>query len=185
MSGRKRRGGFARFCAAAIGLMCALVLSVLFYGAVVYQLSDGGGGAEQEKQTATAAPLEQGVSVARMFPGALLALSQGELIQESAQDIRIGAQTCRVVTRRYLLEDGREVRAISASPADYLRRLSQEGYIPQLITGFLLAEMDAAYETRDEEGILIAGGGDYIYMIEGAADEEAMYELGAGAYLEE
>lgn len=185
MSGRRRRGGFARFWAAAIGLMCALVLSALFYGAVVYQLSDGGDGAEQVKQTATAAPLEQGASAAQMFPGALLALLQGELIQESAQDIQMGAQTCRVVTRRYLLEDGREVRAISASPADYLRRLSQEGYVPELITGFLLAGMEAAYEIREEEGILIARSGDAVYMIEGAADEEAMYELGADAYLEE
>ena len=63
-------------------------------------------------------------------------------------------------------------------------RLSEEKWTAQLVTGFTLAGLDAVYSVRGEEGLLSARAGDRIYMLRAPVDEQALYVLGAGAYLE-
>lgn len=187
MAGRRRgRERISQMLAALVGLGCALVLGAVFYATMVYQL------AGEERATspevgpaASPAPLVQGASVQALFPGALLALGSGELSGQHAQDVRMGGMTCRVVTRTYVLEDGSRALAVSATPAAYLERLAQEGWTPQLITGFVVQDMEAVYALLDQRGMLYARSGDCAYMIEANAGEQAMYALGASAYLEE
>lgn len=147
------------------GLMCAAALALLFYGAMVYQTPS---------VVESPAAQEDGV----------LAINQGQLLSENTASARYGGQDCTVLERTYALESGAQATAITASPAAYLERLSQEGYEPQLITGFSLAGMDAVYALRGGECLLAARQGNTIYMIGTAADEQAVYALGAQAYLE-
>lgn len=184
MGGRKRMSVAVQLTTAVIGFLCAVVLAALFYGAMAYQMADGGETGAQGMPAATPAPLVQGASAAQMFPGPLLALSDGTLEQEVVQDIDVGGTVCRVVTRSYVMESGESAEAVSAYPADYLRVMAQEGYTPQLITGFLVAGLEAVYEIRGEDALLAARDGEYVYMIGSAAQEQAIYALGAGAALE-
>lgn len=169
-----------------IGIACALALGAIFYGAMAYQLAGGedGGARQTQAVQATPAPLAQGADAAAMYPGALLTLSDAQLVNETAEDVRMGGTLCRVATRTYTLEDGTQAEAVSAYPGAYLERLSQEGFTPQLITGFVLARLDAAYAVRGQEGMLVARDGERVYMIRCAADEQLAYALGAAAYLE-
>lgn len=154
----------------AIGLACALVLAAVFYGAMAYQLA---GERPQEAQAAAAAG-----------ENALLALADAQLISETAAAEEMGGMTCTVVTRIYRTESGLEAEAISASPAAYIERLSEEKWTAQLITGFVLAGMDAVYSVRGEEGLLSCRDGENIYMLRGRADEQTLYSLGAGTFLQ-
>lgn len=149
-----------------IGLLCALALGLLFYGAMVYQTPEG----EADL------PLTQA--------GGVLALSGAQLLSERTEEARYGGQTCKALVRTYQLESGAQAEAVSASPAAYLERLSREGYEPQLITGFTLAGMDAVYALRGGEGLLAARQGENVYMMIAQADEQTVYVLGAQAYLE-
>ena len=54
----------------------------------------------------------------------------------------------------------------------------------QLVTGYVLAGMDALYAVENGVGILAARDGDFIYLIEAEAGESALYALGAAAGLE-
>ena len=182
MSTRKKRSRLLGGLTAVLGFACALVLGALFYGSMVYQHA-GEQPAEGARLTQTPAPLGT-ADAAAQFPGAALALSGGTLIHEAAEDVRVGGQTCRVLTRTYQLEDGTLARAVSAAPAAYLEWLAQEGFMPQLITGFIVAGMDAVCEARGEETALAARNGDFVYLILATAQEQAMYALGAGALLE-
>lgn len=188
MSGKTKKHALAGALTGLIGLMCALVLGVLFYGTMVYQLagSQEGGGRVQASAEATPAPLVQGADAASLFPGALLALDPGaaQEVSATAQDVSVGGAVCRVVTRSYVLEDGTVARALSATPAAYLERLSGSGVQMQLITGFVLAGMDALCAAQDGVTILAARDGDFVYMIEAEAQQQAIYALGAGAKLE-
>ena len=96
----------------------------------------------------------------------------------------MGGQTCRVVTRSYTLADGSTARALSATPAAYLERLSAEGVQMQLITGFVVAGMDAVYALENGTAVLAARDGDFVYLIEAETNEQALYALGAAASLE-
>jgi len=154
-----------------LGLCCALVLGVLFYGAMAYQLADG---AAQKEQ---ALPPQEA--------GALLALSDAELLEERTEIRTAGGQECLVTTRVYALEGGRRAEAISASPAAYIEILSEESYAAQLITGFTLAGFDAVYALSGGRCALYARDGECAYLLFAPADEQAAYALGAAAYLEE
>ena len=145
-----------------------MVLGLLFYGAMVYQTPDDNAG--------TAVQAQQ--------QGSALALAGAQLISEQTVAARYGGQDCVALERTYSLESGAQAKAITASTAAYLERLSQEEYVPQLITGFTLAGMDAVYALRGEECLLAARQGDMVYMISAGADEQAIYALGAQAYLE-
>ena len=153
-----------------IGLACALVLAAVFYGAMAYQLADGA--------------LEGAQAISVQESGALLALSDAQLIAENLQQQEIGGALCTVTTRTYRTDAGVEAEAVSASPAAYIARLSDEGWTAQLITGFALAGMDAVYSLRGGEALLAAREGDWVYVLSARADEQTMYALGAGAYLE-
>ena len=161
--GKKRTTG--AILASVTGLMCAAVLGLLFYGAMVYQTPEAGEGAAPQA-------------------GGVLALAQAQLLSEKTVQVRYGGQDCTALERTYALESGAQVQSITASPAAYLERLSQEGYEPQLITGFTLAGMDAVYALRGGECLLAARQGEMVYMICAQANEQAVYALGAEAYLE-
>ena len=103
----------------------------------------------------------------------------------AAQDVRVGGAVCRVVTRSYTLADGSTARALSATPAAYLERLTGSGVQMQLITGYVLADMDALCVVEGATSILAARDGDFIYMIETEAGDSALYALGAAAVLEQ
>lgn len=179
MSAKKKRSRLLGGLTAVLGFACALVLGALFYGSMVYQHA-GERPAEGARLTQTPAPLG---TAGAQFPGAALELSEGTLIHEAAEDVRVGGEVCRVLTRTYRLEDGTQARAVSAAPAAYLEWLAQEGFAPQLITGFIVAGMDAVCEARGEETALAARNGDFVYLILATAQEQAMYALGAGASL--
>ena len=180
MSAKKKRSRLLGGLTAVLGFACALVLGALFYGSMVYQHA-GERPAEGARLTQTPAPLG---TAGAQFPGAALELSEGTLIRETAEDARVGGEVCRVLTRTYQLADGTRAQAVSAAPAIYLEWLPQEGFAPQLITGFVVAGMDAVCEMRGEEMALAARDGDFVYLVLAAVQEQTMYALGAGASLE-
>ena len=153
-----------------IGLAFALVLGGVFYGAMAYQLL---GTPEQNDETAV---------ISR--PDALLRIADAQMISQQTTLQEFGGETCTVTTRIYRAADGTQIEAVSASPAAYIERLSEEGWTPQLVTGFALAGMEAVYSLRGEEAMLCARADDRIYMLRAAAGEQRIYTLGAGAVLE-
>ena len=169
MRAKRKEGCAARAMIALLGLLCALALGAMFYATMVYQL--GGEGAPAREDGAGGGT-------------ALLSLADGALLREETGEQTYGGQTCRVVTREYVLVNGASVLAVSASPAAYVERLSQEGWQPQLVTGFMLAGLDAVYELRGERAMLLARDGDTVYLIEGSVSEQELYALGVGATLE-
>ena len=86
-----------------------------------------------------------------------------------------------MITRTYLREDGLQVNAISACPDAYVQRFAQEGFVPQLVTGFSIAQLDAVYALGKAQSALYARQGTCIYVIEAQTDEQTLYELGAQA----
>lgn len=150
-----------------IGVACVLFLGAAFYGVMAYQLADG-----PQKSAETASQ------------SALLALADVELIAEQTVMQEMGGETCTVTTRTYRTADGLEIEMVSASPAAYAERLSEEKWTAQLVTGFTLAGLEAVYSVRGEEGLLTARAGERIYMLRASVDEQALYVLGADAYLE-
>lgn len=186
MSGRKKQTWLAQALVALAGFLCALVLGGVFYATMVYQLAgESTEGQAASAQPAAIAPLSQAESVQAQFPGPLLAISGGTLLLEQAQDVDVGGVRCRVVTRTYALADDRRVQAVSATPAAYLERLSAENWQAQLITGFVVGDMEAVYTLSGTRGMLSARDGAYIYMIEAEVDEQTLYALGTAAYLEQ
>ncbi|MBR5289292.1 MAG: hypothetical protein IKU34_12005 [Clostridia bacterium] len=180
MKKRKKRG-LAWALSVALGFVCALVLGVLFYGVMVYQL--GGQVVEAAPaQQATAAPLGSSAETASLFPGPLLSLP-GEAQEESVRDELRGGELCRVVSRTYVVENT-QVTAVSAFPAAYLAMLAEESFSPQLVTGFSLAGLDAVLERKGEVSMLAAREGNRVYLLAAQADEQTLYSLGAAAMLE-
>lgn len=169
LKAKKRKKRVSGAIAAAVGFLCAAVLGALFYGAMVYQAPD--------------VP-ESGMAADVQEEGGVLALEGGQLLSEQTVEAGYGGQTCTALVRTYRMEDGAQAEAITASPCAYLERLTQEGWTPQLITGFTLAGLDAVYALRGDECLLAARQGDTVYMIRAGADEQAAYALGAGACLE-
>ena len=168
-----------------LGLACALVLGGMFYAAMAYQLSGDGLTAQQSAaQLPSPAPLAPGMAAEQLFPGALLGIEGMQPVSERVQDVQTGGRICRVITRSYALEGGGEAEAVSAYPAAYLERMAADGYAPQLITGFVLAGMDAVYALKDERCALYAREGDCVYAVFMPAGEQEAYALGAAAYLE-
>jgi len=166
MAAKRRRLTVSGVIAALLGFVCALVLCVLFYGAMVYQLA----GEPEDVQEAAVT--------------GLLALSSGTLLEETTAQQEVGGALCSVTTRVYALADGAQARAITATPAAYLERLTARDVEMQLITGFVIDDLDAVYARSGNMGILAARSGDTVYMIEGAQDQQALYELGALAKTE-
>ena len=186
MKGKARRITLGSVISWLFGLACALALGAVFYGAMAYQLTgEGAKTAVQSGAKEMPAPLAPGLSSAALYPGPLLALSGAQLIEEKARDEIFGGEACRVITRTYALPSGAQASAISAYPAAYLERMAQQGYVSQLITGFVIADMDAVYALKGEEALLCARNVDYVYMIEATADEQSVYALGMAAYFEE
>ncbi len=172
---KKKKRGIAWAFSMLLGFICALVLGALFYGAMVYQL----GGDVQDTLTGQASVQAEERAG---FSGRRLALA-GELTGEDVRDVLVDDVICRVVTRTYRVGEG-TATAVSASPAAYLTRLAQEGFVPQLITGFSLAGLDAVCEMKDGRRLLVAREGENVYLLEAQADEQTLYALGAGASLE-
>ena len=114
----------------------------------------------------------------------VLTLAGASLVSEQTKAERRGGRDCTVLSRLYQLEDGKQAEAITAQPAAYIERLSEEGFTPQLITGFVLAGMDAVYAVRGEEAMLCAREGETVYLLLTRADEQTLYALGASAGLE-
>lgn len=181
MRGKRKRSRVAGALAALLGFVCALILGALFYGTMVYQLAgeEDAGPVREEAQPDSGA---QAGGVA--FPGRLLALGEGELTQEHTAEETVDGVRCTVVERVYTLGDGTRVSAVSASPAAYMARLAELGYVPQLVTGFALAELGAVCEARGQERLLAAREGDCVYFIAAEASEQTMLALGASATLE-
>ena len=148
---------------------------------MVYQLA-GETDAKAAVHTRTPAPLEPGKNAGELFPGPLLSLD-AQLIDERAQDVIYGGETCRVVSRTYDV-GGVKATAVSAYPAVSFEKLAAEGFVPQLVTGFSLAGLDAVCERRGEDGLLAAKDGQLAYFLQAQADDQTLYALGAGAFLE-
>ena len=184
---RRNKRGFSLGSVISLlfGLCCALVLGGMFYAAMAYQLAGSSAQRAEAPAFGTPAPLAQGQLAKEMFPGALMALEGMQLVSEQAQDVQAGGRTCRAVTRVYEAEDGTQAEAVSAYPAAYLERIAQEGFEPQLITGFTLAGFDAVYALSGGRCALYARDGECAYLLFAPADEQAAYALGAAAYLEE
>lgn len=163
MARRKKKRSAAGVLAALLGFICALVLGALFYGTMVYQ---------------SAGDAAQGTV---QVQGGTLYLGSGTLVGETQTQQQTGGALCSVLTRTYALADGTQAHAITASPAAYLERLAAQGVEMQLITGFVIDGMDAVFALSGGTGLLAAREGDFVYMIEGPADQQAMYELGAAA----
>ena len=162
----KRKKRLTGLVMGAVGLACALLVAALFYGVMAYQLSGADGAAAQSE------------------PGrGVLALGEGELVSQAQDTVEMGGVPCTVVTRVYALADGTAAEAVTAQPAAYLQRMSQEGWKPQLITGFVLAGLDAVYATRGDEYLLAAREGEAVYLLRVAGDEQRAYALGASAVL--
>ena len=168
MSSKKRGNWLASAIAWILGLGCALVLGFVFYGAMAYQLLD--------KDTAAQASSVQ--------EGAKLTLSGAQLLSEQTVVSQYGGESCTATVRSYDLGGGEKAEAITARPAAYIERLSEDGYSPQLITGFSLAGLEAVYALRGEEALLCSRSGDTVFMLRARADEQTVYALGAGSYLE-
>ena len=111
MGKRKARWTVSGVLAALLGFACAVVLGALFYGALVYQLAG---------ETAQDAALEEQA-------GGMLALSSGVLLEETIAQADVGGALCMVTARTYRLENGTQVKAVTATPAAYLERLSAPG----------------------------------------------------------
>ena len=187
MSGRRKKRALTGILMGLVGLLCALLLGALFYGMMVYQLAGIDGGAEDGAllTEGTPAPLEEGLPVQALFPGVLLALdpSMAQQTGITAQDVTVSGQVCRVITISYALEGGGTARAISATPEMYLGRLSDGGVQMQLMTGFVLAGLDALYAVQDGARMLAVRYGGCVYVLEAEADEQTLYELGAASVL--
>lgn len=166
MSARKKSGRLSRLAAHLTGLLCLLAVGAVFYGTMVYQL------AGEETAPREAGPLRA------------LLLGEGTLLERSESEVMVGGERCRVVTREYRLDGGESARTVSATPAAYIERLAEEGWQPQPMTGFTLAELDAVYERKDGLALLAARDGDAVYLLEAEVSEQALYALGAGARLE-
>ena len=165
---KKRKGlTAAGVLAGLLGFGCALILGALFYGTMVYQLAG------------------EDASPAAGQTGGALALSAGTLAAEERTAQKVGGAVCDVLTRTYALEDGTQARVITASPAAYLERLSAKGVTMQPITGFVIDNLDAVYAQAGDAGLLAARDGDTVYVIEGAMDQQKLYELGALARREQ
>ena len=187
MSGRRKKHALTGIVVGLVGLLCALLLGALFYGMMVYQLAgiNGGTGGEAAPVESTPAPLAEGVPVQALFPGELLALdaSMAQQTGVSAQDVTVSGQVCRVVTVSYALAGGGTARALSATPAAYLERLSDSSVQMQLMTGFVLAGQDALYAMQGGVRLLAVRSGGCVYILEAETDEQTLYELGAGSAL--
>jgi len=170
MKPNKKRNWMGGAITALLGIACALVLGFVFYGAMAYQLLD------QEKDAASSAAPGDG--------SMRLALSGAQMVSEETVISDCGGESCTALVRSYALEGGQRAEAITARPAAYIERLSEEGYVPQLITGYVLAGMDAVYALKGNEAALCARSGDTIFMLRTEADEQLVYSLGAGAHLE-
>lgn len=153
------------------GLLCALALGVLFYGAMVYQLADDGTASDAQRT-------EQART------GGRLMLEDAQLLEEERLEERRGGQRCTVLVRRYQLEGGAQAEAVTAAPAAYIERLSEEKWTPQLTTGYTLAGMEAILAVRGEECMLCARQGEMIYMLCMRGGEAQLGALGASAGLD-
>ena len=182
MRGRRKKNRAAGALTVLLGFVCALILGALFYGTMVYQLAGGEDAAPAQAGTAQPGTGAQVSGVA--FPGRLLALGEGVLTDEQAAEETVEGVRCTVVMRVYELGDGTRVSAVSASPAAYMARLAELGYVPQLVTGFAMADLSAVCEARGQELLLAAREGDCVYFIAAEASEQAMAALGASAVLE-
>lgn len=153
------------------GLLCALALGALFYGAMVYQLAEGGTASDAQR-------------TAQVQTGGRLMLEGAQLMGEQTVQERHGGQRCTVLVRRYQLEGGMQAEAITAQPAAYIERLSEEKWTPQMTTGYTLAGMEAILAVRGEETMLCARQGEMIYMLCMQGGEAQLGALGASAGLE-
>lgn len=169
MVGKKGKKWMRNAVSLLIGTACALVLGAVFYGAMAYQL------AGDEAQAA-----QEGGGQA----SGVLALEEAQLLSEQPLHERRGGQDCEGIERQYQRTDGVQVTAITARPAAYIERLSEENWAAQLITGFTLAGLEAVYAVRGGETMLCARQGDTIYMLLAQTDEQTLYALGAAAVLE-
>ena len=174
-AGKKKKSRFVGILTALLGVLCALVLCVIFYGTMVYQLAG-------EKRIS--AEQTQSVTAADGYPARTLSMEDGVLLDERKEIVRMGGTDCHVVTRIYAFADGSQATAISAAPAAYIERLSEENWQAQLITGFVLDEEEALCARRGDESLLAARNGDAVYMLISAADEQTLYALGAQAKIE-
>ena len=109
MSAKKKKKWIFGAVSLLIGTACALVLGAVFYGAMAYQLAGG-----EAAQTGAA-----------QAEGAL-ALGDAQPVSEQTLEERHGGQDCTVLVRLYEMEDGTQAEAITAQPAAYIERLSEE-----------------------------------------------------------
>jgi len=163
MAKKRKKRTLSGVLAALLGFACALVLGALFYGTMVYQLA-GEKTSDVQAQT-----------------GGVLSLGSGTLLGETVTQEETGGALCTVTTRSYALADGVRASAVTATPAAYLERLSGADVQMQLITGFVIDDLDAVYARSGDTGILAARSGDTVYMVMAETDQQSLYALGAGA----
>ena len=126
-------------------------------------------------------PLDGGVTAqnaAAYFPADLLALGNQTPVSASAADVRIGGETCRIVSLEYTTQENARVRCISATPAAYLLSLTDAGYTPDTTVGLRLRGQNAVHLAGPAGGALIAREGPVVYVLMGPEDLNALYALG-------
>lgn len=180
----QRRGCFALSALLSLsGLLCALLLGGLFYLIIVWQHGAGGADVRQTAVPHITADSSYGEGADGSFPAAQLELPGEELAEVSATEADVGGESCRVVTRKYALADGKTAYAVSAWPAAYLEWMAVQRYTPQLVTGYVIGELDAVYALRSDSALLCARSGEAVYLLLSDADENELYRLGAAAVI--
>ena len=107
-AGKKKKSRWAGIWTALLGALCALVLSVVFYGTMVYQLAD---------DMQTSVQRTQSVTAADGYPARTLSIEGMTLLEEKKETVRMGGAECHIVTRVYAAENGLQATAVSAAPA--------------------------------------------------------------------
>lgn len=125
------------------------------------------------------APAREDVGRYFPYPCAQLSEQAGVLESETAMDIKVSGQTCRVIERIYTDAQGTRIVARSATPAAYMTtyadcKARREGYT--MADGLL-----AQYMYSETRHCLLMRAGETVYALETDAGKDAL--LKAAAYL--
>ena len=165
-------------------LVFALAGAAVFYGFMVYQSVP-----EEGTDTPVSGTLS-GLDPAHLLPRTspvpgepvpVILLQNLKYIGRQTQNGRVRDQDCTQMTDVYVLDDGRQVRAITAWPPAWLETLAGSGWVPQLITGFSIGTLPAVFYLNGSQSMLIAREDPYVYAIQVTgedADGQTVYALG-------
>ena len=109
-----------------------------------------------------------------------LSVEGAQLEAENRQTLEVDGAPVQVVERRYRLQDGREVLALSASSRVYLTRMAG-AWRAQMVEGYQIADLQADCLTSGERRCIVAVLGDFCYLLEIGGEDpggQSLYWLG-------